>query len=175
MIDLTKLPSKYSSWPFIDLIIKKSLHHDINPLHIIALIQVESSGIPTLLRYEKKYQWIYPSKDLAIAWKVSIDTAEIMQKTSWGLCQIMGAVAVEHGLNDLTPYNQPSILLLPEYGIEFGCRHWNKFKKKYSGPLEIYACYNAGSLRKKEGIYENHEAVLKFKRALDGLERDIQT
>jgi soluble lytic murein transglycosylase-like protein len=175
MIDLTKIPKKYITWAWWDIIGKKALQHDIDPLVIASVIQVESSAIPTLVRFEENYKWVLDPKELSLQWKVTAKTANVLQKCSFGLMQVMGAVFVEHGGNNLTPYNQPTIMLLPDFGIEFGCRHWNKFKKKYSDPMQIYACYNAGSLRMKEGIYENHEAVLRFKRVYDEFKTEFQT
>ena len=80
---------------------------------------------------------------------------------SWGLMQVLGAVARERGLRS----KYLSALTEPMIGIRFGCAHlaWFRDKKGYSGD-DMIAAYNAGSPRKKNGIYVNQGYVDKVNR-----------
>jgi hypothetical protein len=81
------------------------------------------------------------------------------QQASWGLMQVMGAVARECGFHG----NYLSQLLDPEEGTEFGCRHLAILKGRY---IQVYgwdgviAAYNAGSPRiVHAGGFENQQYV----------------
>lgn len=169
MFDPSKIPD-YKNFKYWDELIAKSLEYDINPLYLTALVFVESSGNPLATKYEEDYKYIYNSDDLAKVWHCSPEKALILQKTSFGLGQVMGAVAIEHGLLNYFPFKSPTILGIPEIGLDFACKHYNKFAKKYENVIDIYAAYNGGAARKnQEGIYNNAIQVTRFIKQLNKL------
>jgi len=79
----------------------------------------------------------------------SRDTEWWGQQASWGLMQVMGAVARECGFNGPFP-----ALCQPKTGLHFGCSHLHTlahhYRPKY-GWAGVVAAYNAGSPRRAPG------------------------
>lgn len=94
-----------------------SAKYDLDPLLVTALITIESSGNPWAIRHEPAYKWLYKPSVFAAKVGTSIITEKVCQQTSWGLMQIMGAVAREHGFELPMP-----ILCLPEHNLDIGCK-----------------------------------------------------
>ena len=90
------------------------------------------------------------------------------QMTSWGLMQVMGAVARELG------HTGPlSDLLDPPTGLFYGCLHLRRFRAKYDIWPDVIAAYNAGSPRRvagQIGPYVNQSYVDKVLAAWNNLE-----
>lgn len=130
-------------------------------LAVKAVVSVESSFRPDAMRYEKGYRWLV-GKDLSL-------TEEDAQKTSWGLMQVMGAVARGYGFTgDLRQ------LLSPMVGLEYGCRHLAYYYQKYAIWCDAISSYNQGSPRKTdEGRYHNQEYVDKVMRKWNWFEIQI--
>ena len=134
---------------------------------ITAVVVVESGGNTFANRYEPNWRWfLRPSY---WAWRLSItDKTELMnQATSFGLMQVMGAVAREHGFEgDLLR------LTIPEVGLDYGCRHLKKMYDRYKTIDCALAAYNAGSPRvNRNGDFVNQKyvsAVLDKTRELEG-------
>lgn len=148
------------------LIQRKALKYGLDQDLVAAVIQVESAGNPFAIRYERNYRWTFNVNMLAQDISCTPDTMEQMQKTSYGLMQVMGGVAYEHGLAREKDYDYrwPTSLIMPEMGVEYGCRHL-KAKQRVIGddPARIYAAYNAGSAIKTDGgLYINQRAVDRF-------------
>lgn len=148
-----------------ELIREKASKHELEPELIAAVIQTESAGNSNAIRYEYRYRWTYSVNEFARILGCEPDTMEFMQKTSWGLMQVMGAVGFERGL--LTEKNPeqrwPTSLLIPEFGVEYGCRHLKIHAKAKEDVASIYASYNAGSIRKTPGgFFTNQKHVDRF-------------
>ena len=123
-----------------------------------AIVHTESAGNPWALRYEPGYRWLWDVREsrpykgdpqrLPTPSFVSADTELIGQKTSWGLMQVMGAVAREHGFRG----RYLSVLCDPEYGLEYGCRHLRHLHERFGaqGWEAVAAAFNAGSPRRRE-------------------------
>jgi len=132
--------------------------YQIDPALLRAIIMVESSGNEYAARHEKGWKWLDRVMFFARAIFVTQDTEEAFQKTSWGLMQVMGSVAREHGfVGPLNKLHQPSL------GIDIGARHLAKFLLKYKDITAAVASYNAGSpvVDIKTGRYANAEYVAK--------------
>ena len=139
-----------------------------------AIVQVESSGNPWAMRYEPHYRWLYDVENRC-AWVgdepfpalrgVSSPTEKIAQATSWGLMQIMGAVAREMG------YRKPFLgeLLRPSENLEMGCEYLKQLYRRFGsehGWEGVAAAYNAGSPRRKEdGTWENQQYLDRLREA----------
>ena len=111
--------------------------YKLDPYLIAAFCKVESNYNTWAMKYEDHYRWLVDSPD-----PVSIEYHG--QRTSWGLMQIMGAVARERGFKE----RYFSQICEASIGIDLGCRHlvWLRDKKGYKGD-DMIAAYNAGSPR----------------------------
>lgn len=119
-----------------------------------AIVHTESSGNPWAYRYEPHYKYLVGS-NLRV-------TEQVGQQTSWGLMQVMGAVAREHGFTGWFPE-----LCQPALGLEYGCRHLKRYADQYGHWHDVIASYNAGSPRKVGEQYVNQSYVDKVLRAWD--------
>ena len=129
---------------------------------VYAICQVESSLNPTAIRHEPRYRWLVGDNE-------TMSPAERQdQMTSWGLMQVMGAVARELG------HTGPlSDLLDPPTGLFYGCLHLRRFRAKYDIWPDVIAAYNAGSPRRvagQIGPYVNQSYVDKVLAAWNNLE-----
>ena len=77
---------------------------------VYAICQVESSLNPTATRHEPHYRWLVGDNE------TMSPTERQGQMTSWGLMQVMGAVARE--LGHIGPFED---LLHPPTGLFYGC------------------------------------------------------
>lgn len=142
---------------------------------LAAIVQTESSGNQFALRAETKHSWLVDPKSgkkQAISlrshyiylWKpeecarqagVTVDTEIWSQVASWGLCQLMGAVARELGLKG--PIVQ---LLQADVNLKYAALLLKRLAKRYDKPDDIIAAYNAGSAVKLiNGEYRNQNYV----------------
>jgi soluble lytic murein transglycosylase-like protein len=122
-----------------------------------AIIHVESSWNPLSRRYEPEYKYLYFYRDCASKFEIDPLVEERNQKTSWGLCQVMGAVAREQGF-----IGHLETLCIAPKGLEAGARHLRRFVERYGEDNEsnIIAAYNAGAARKdSSGMYRNQRYV----------------
>jgi soluble lytic murein transglycosylase-like protein len=115
---------------------------------VLAICTVESNGNPWAYRHEPGYRWITGA---------SISHSERMgQMMSWGLMQVMGAVAREHGFKGWFPQ-----LCDPVVGLSYGMKHLQKYWAKHQNWPDTIASYNAGHPVMVEGVYRNQEYVNK--------------
>ena len=188
-----------------DTIAKK---HGLDPALVCALCEVESSWIPWAVRHEAGYKWIVGFHKMTLAeaysdisfidadenwWAFepqvinefpgSAQTELLMQQTSWGLLQIMGATARERGFRGwLTE------LCDPQVNLEWGCKHlrWMELNADSYGielcadvstvptrlcglPQSLAAAWNAGSVRYGEdGKLINVDYVRRAAKAMEG-------
>lgn len=159
-----KIPLYVQKWDpsLLPIIEKQAMQNKIDIRNLCALIQTESSGRTGAVRYETNYPWIKDVNGIAKIWGLTAETVTILLKTSWGLCQVMGAYAIELGLPKYKV--MPHELCRPEYGILFGCLAWNHKKDQFklSSPLDIYAAYNGGHVDMVNGQYKNKRHVDRF-------------
>jgi len=111
--------------------------YDLPPNLVFAICQIESSFNAWAFRYEPQYRYLVGDKLTMTL------TEQFGQKCSWGLMQVMGGVAREHGY--LGPF--PRICLV-DVGIDLGCKHLRRFYSKHLNWPDTIASYNAGSPRR---------------------------
>lgn len=122
---------------------------------ITAIIMKESSGKCDVTRYEDHYVWLFKVKEHAQLNRITEQTEEILQKTSWGLMQVMGAVLREMGFNKNLPK-----AIDPKINVSYGTKFLRKLIDKYENRDDVIAAYNAGSPRRdKNGKYVNQAYV----------------
>lgn len=130
--------------------------HGIPEQLLRAIVHVESAGDPWAMRFEPGYRWLWDVRasqpyrgdpqSLPAPAFVSRDTELTGQRTSWGLMQVMGAVARELGYRG----RYLSALCDPDMGMEYGCRHLVALHRRFGsqGWEAVAAAYNAGSPRR---------------------------
>lgn len=120
-----------------------------------AIIQIESGWNEWAVRFEPNYKWLDAPVEWALKLGTTPETETILQKTSWGLMQVMGGVARQHG------YKRPlTMLLLPKDGLEVGIQHLQSKVRVY-GAVEknVIASYNSGSPIINNGVYKNQKYI----------------
>lgn len=120
--------------------------HGLEPLLVWALVEQESGWRPEATRYEPHYRWlVVPAEGMGI----DCGEAEIRgQRTSWGLCQVMGAVARELGLSG--PFEA---LLRPGVGLDYGCRYLARQLRRSGGDVRAaLSRYNSGRPASEAGL-----------------------
>ena len=126
----------------------------VDPYLVAAMIMVESGGNYYAARYEPNYKYLYKVQEFATLNKITYFTEEVLQKTSFGALQVLGANCREMGYNkDLT--RLPGLL-----GLVYGCRFLNHLQKRYHIQDDAIASYNAGSpIKTLSGEYKNQAYV----------------
>jgi len=117
----------------------------------------ESSLNPYAIRYERKYRWLYPPDD-----KPAQATTEwFAQKTSWGILQIMGAVARERGFDSKYLSELCDLKLNLKLASEFLTELRGRSDGSWDGAL---AAYNGGLRGNRAPSFRNQEYVTKVER-----------
>lgn len=150
----------------ISLIHQKATEHGIDPLMLQAMAQVESGLNPWAIRYEPNYRYILSPLEWASKLRITKESEEMMQKSSLGLLQVMGALARELGHKDhLTQ------LFDPELNINYSCAYLKRQMKRFDKVDQLIASYNAGTPRwdSFQGDWENGEYVKKVMKEWDRL------
>jgi soluble lytic murein transglycosylase-like protein len=136
-----------------DLIKKYADKYEIPFKLLLNMVHAESGGNPFAVRYEDHYRWLIKPLD-KYHWHA--ETEKIGQKTSWGLLQVMGAVARERGFKG----RYLAQLCDPEEGLKYGCKHLKWNYNRYNNWYDAVSAYNQGSNRKNsEGNYQNQSYV----------------
>lgn len=140
-----------------DLIETSAKRFQVDPLWIRSIIQQESQGNTYALRYEPKYPYLFQPKVFAQHALISQATEETSQRFSWGLGQIMGALAREQGHTGFM-----GELFIPETNLKHLCIRINDLKIISREKDDIFSMYNGGPgalKRKVNGAYPNQAYV----------------
>jgi soluble lytic murein transglycosylase-like protein len=97
---------------FIALARAIATNHGLDPALVCAIADQESSWNPYAIRYEPAFRSRYVAP-LGLPL-----TEEVARSISWGLMQVMGQVAREHGFSG----KFLSALCEPDAGLETGCK-----------------------------------------------------
>lgn len=139
-------------WNLITIHAKKA---NIDRDLVAAVIQQESAGNPFSARYEAHYRYLVNVNQWALELGITANTEEMMQKTSFGLMQIMGGKAREIGHVGHLPE-----LFMPDLNLHFGCKILHSLAWEYKTEPEIIAAYNAGHVSKTPGgMFKNQAHV----------------
>jgi len=143
-----------------ELITQAARQSDLDPALVWAICKQESGMNPLAVRHEPAYKWVCkPVENKPHG--CSLDTERMLQKTSFGLMQVMGAVFREYGFKGWLS----EIITQPALQLEYGCKHLKRKLAKYGSEGGIVA-YNSGSPRyNAQGKYVNQyylDNVLKY-------------
>lgn len=141
---------------------KAAKKYNIEERFLLSLIELESGWNPWAVRNEPGYAWYYNTPKLTV--KMLRTTLVATQKMSYGLMQTMGSLYYEYGYTGYC-----TELFNPELNLEIGCKHIVKKYNQYGpNPADVYAAYNAGSVRKTTaGKYVNWRNVESFMKIYD--------
>lgn len=151
-------------WAFkipLNLVFCSAKDFDLDPHLVAAIVNQESRGMTYAARYEPLFRYLEKPADHAKQQGISVETEEMLQKTSFGLLQIMGGTARFIGYSGALP-----ALFKPDTNLYWGCRYLKRLKGQYPDIKDMVAAYNAGSPRKDStGAYVNQsyvDSVLRF-------------
>lgn len=127
--------------------------YGIPPAMLCAIIEIESGWDPWAVRHEPGYKYLVAYKHAL----VTDDTERIMQQTSWGLMQLLGATARELGY--VEPYL--SGLCLPQTNLRWGCTFLAHLYKRHKNWNDAISAYNQGWPRRDpaSGLFLNQGYV----------------
>lgn len=105
------MPSTTPPAQLIALALTAAKNHALDPALVCAVIEQESAWNPHAIRYEPSFRTHY------VAPLCLSSTEEIARSISWGLMQVMGQLAREHGFTE----QFLSELCDPTIGLDIGC------------------------------------------------------
>ena len=143
---------------FKDEIEQIAAEHQVDPDLVRAIVMTESAGDLWAMRFEPDFhdRYIVGNRDYM---KASA-TERMAAATSWGLMQVMGAVARERGFAG----KYLSELCEPIVGLRYGVKHLKHFLDRYVDSIQATAAYNAGSARRDaDGRFVNQDYVDKVR------------
>jgi hypothetical protein len=167
-----------------DLVRSQAAMAGLDPSILLALVTVESGGDPWAWNPEPRYRYLWdvahdrpfrPLTPSEIAAEVppadftalagDADQEWWGQAASFGLCQIMGAVAREHGFKG----RYLTALCDPEINLRFACMHLNGLMV-WAGrdATRALAAYNGGKVGNAVAPYRNAAYAQKVMAAMEG-------
>lgn len=149
--------------PLIEIYAKK---HGLPPAIVYGICVTESALNHNAYRYEPDYRWTVDPK-ISRPSGCSIVSEEMLQKTSLGVMQVMGATFREQGFDGWLPEVFGNISLQ----LEHGCRYLARQVKRFGSVEAGLAAYNAGRpVRMAGGEYVNQKYVDKVLTNAEGWE-----
>jgi hypothetical protein len=123
----------------VDLFKSISEIHEVDYYWMRAIVRQESHENVYALRYETTYNYLLNPIQYSKTLNITLNTEITTQKMSWGLCQMMGALAREQGfIEEMGKFFDPMINLT-HLGIRLA--HLKKISS-YVG--DVAAMYNGG-------------------------------
>jgi len=125
---------------------------------IMGIVETESSFNPYAARYEPHFRYLVSPERYYRYYSSSPEIEVILQKTSLGLMQVMGANYRAMG------YKGPLTALFDDWEeqLYYSVKFFLKLYEKYGNVPDAVAAYNAGSPRRKpDGRYVNQNYVSK--------------
>jgi hypothetical protein len=139
----------------LNLIHEASLDHQVPWPLIAAIVQTESGGDHLAIRFEPDYKYLVDTKKWATECNITEITEIMLQKTSFGLTQVMGGLCRELG-------HTGSLLevLDPKVNLRLCAKHLTKLIKRFPERNDLIAAYNGGTpVKKLDGTYRNQHYV----------------
>lgn len=138
----------------ISAVEKHSTLSNIPMRFLYALILTESNFNQFAIRHEPNYKWVYSPKEMAAVLKISKEEVVKIQKYSYGVCQIMGAVFHELSFNIM-----PDEMYNIDVNIGCACKLLGRLKHKYSltnqMPTQLYDAFNSGKVKEGDNNQKN--------------------
>lgn len=148
----------------LGMLILSARQAQIPPELVLAMIEVESGGEAHAVRICPTYAYTVPQARRP--GNCNLDTELYMQRTSWGLMQIMGATARGIGFEGWLPE-----LCNPVLNVQVGVGHLGNLMSRYGkkfGLAGVVAAYNAGAPRTRaDGRFVNQAYVDKVMKGME--------
>ena len=128
------------------LILAAADTHALPPAYVYGVVMTESDGDPAAFNHEPDFERRYVTGRKIETFGLAREDEAVARATSYGLMQVMGQVAREHGFRR----KYLTELCTPEVGLDYGCRHLASKAREYFdrfGWPGVFAAYNAGSPR----------------------------
>ena len=155
--------AKKLGWDVISMAAEKE---GVDSLLVAAIVWQESRGNKYAWRYEANYQWLFKPQDFSGPLGCSLDSEIAGQKFSYGLGQLMGAVARELGHK-----GHLGELFDPFLNLSYVCKLLARLSKQHKDIEAVVSAYNAGSPRKTDrGKWVNEQYV----RAVMGYRAELE-
>lgn len=123
--------------------------HQVPAGVLAGLVCQESAGKPDAKRHEPHYRWLFgikPEHKISLPPGLRLVEDMALQKWSWGLCQVMGAVAREYGYAG----HLEELLTDTATNLDLGARHLARQMKRARGDVRgALQAYNSGSIEVK--------------------------
>lgn len=167
--------------PFRDLIREAANQYSLDPAKVAGLVSVESGFNPWAMNPEPNYRYLWDVRKKKPFREIHVDEIHSRvpppdffatagdpdhewhgQAVSWGLTQVMGAVAREYG------FDKPflSELCDPKTNLNFGCKHLANQLKWAKGDYEqALAAYNGGKFGNAARPFRNAAYAAKVLKA----------
>ncbi len=140
---------------------------NVMPNMALAIAYVESGIDTTKVRYEAPWRYLVSPDKYAKNLGITVETELVLQSMSWSCMQIMGSNARVLGYNGML-----TLLVQPQLGILYACKHLQVLKRKFVNELDIISSYNQGSpVKLKDGKFKNQPYVDKVTDRLTYLRR----
>jgi soluble lytic murein transglycosylase-like protein len=155
---------------FKDEITAAANKYQVSSLWIKAIITQESNWNKYALRYEPAYNYLLKPDEFAKKVGTTLNTEIQVQKMSWGLGQIMGALAREQG--HLGPMGE---LFDPFINISMLAQRLNTIMKYTHIQNSVFSAYNGGleawHYFTKNGKYSNESYVDSVNKHLQAIQK----
>jgi soluble lytic murein transglycosylase-like protein len=136
----------------------------VPPELVLAIIEAESGGNPYAAKITPTYPYTVPQAKRPAG--VDPNTELYMQKTAWGLMQVMGATARSVGFDGRLPE-----LTDPNVNVRLGVAYLETLMRKHQskhGLAGVIAAYNGGAPRKRpDGKFINQGYVDRVTKAME--------
>ena len=106
---------------------------------IQAIAAHESAWNTYAVRYEPDWDYFVDLHNYASSLHITDHTEETLQSMSWGLMQVMGSVAREHGYTGMLTQ-----LVEPDLNLLYGTLHVKGYLEKYGNEQDAISSYNQG-------------------------------
>lgn len=128
----------------------------VSPELVTAMVSVESSFDPWAYRFEPEFAYTLHIPEHAKANHITAASERTLQKSSFGLMQVMGGTARWLGFKGPLPQ-----LFEPAASLEYGVRYIVWLQGRYRNDVPaVIAAYNAGGARRgAQGKFKNQEHV----------------
>ena len=130
------MPPNSDNTTLIALARTTAAQHSLDPALICAIVEQESAWDPHAIRYEPAFRTRYVAP-LGLP-----PTEEVARSISWGLMQVMGQVAREHGFTA----KSLAALCAPATGLAIGCAVFAaKLRTSAGGVERALELWNGGA------------------------------
>ncbi|MDR2522554.1 MAG: transglycosylase SLT domain-containing protein [Synergistaceae bacterium] len=148
----------------LGMVITTAQQAQVPPELVLALIEAESGGNPYAARLTANYPYTVMQASRPSACDLS--TENIMQKTAWGLMQLMGATARSLGFDGWLPELAEPKVCLP-LGAEYLKRLMGRYHEKYGLAGVVSACNTGTPRTRPDGKFVNQGYVDKVLKTME--------